>query len=36
MGNGGFVLRVDPSASQATDMNVPFSLPMWKSPFAIK
>jgi multisite-specific tRNA:(cytosine-C5)-methyltransferase len=36
MGNGGFVLRVDPSASQATDMNVPFSLPMWKSPCAIK
>jgi len=36
LGNGGFILRVDPSTSEATDMNVPFSLPMWKSPHAIK
>ena len=36
LGNGGFILRVDPSKTEATDMNVPFSLPMWKSPHAIK
>jgi multisite-specific tRNA:(cytosine-C5)-methyltransferase len=33
---GGFVIRVDPSSSEATDMNVPFSMPMWKSPQAVK
>lgn len=36
MKNGGFVIRVDPSASEVTDMNVPFSMPMWKSPQAVK
>lgn len=36
MGNGGFVIRVDPSKSEITDMNVPFCMPMWKSPHAVK
>jgi multisite-specific tRNA:(cytosine-C5)-methyltransferase len=36
MKNGGFVIRVDPSSSETTDMNVPFSMPMWKSPMAVK
>ena len=36
MGNGGFVIRVDPSKSKITEMNVPFSMPMWKSPHAVK
>jgi multisite-specific tRNA:(cytosine-C5)-methyltransferase len=36
LGNGGFIMRVDTSTSQATDMDVPFSLPMWKSPYAVK
>jgi hypothetical protein len=36
MKNGGFVVRVDPSTSEITDMNVPFSMPMWKSPQAVK
>jgi multisite-specific tRNA:(cytosine-C5)-methyltransferase len=34
--NGGFVIRVDPSASKLTDLTVPFSMPMWKSPMAVK
>ena len=34
--NGGFVIRVDPSGSTETEMNVPFSMPMWKSPHAVK
>lgn len=34
--NGGFVIRVDPSGNSETEMNVPFSIPMWKSPFAVK
>jgi multisite-specific tRNA:(cytosine-C5)-methyltransferase len=33
---GGFVIRVDPSGSNETEMNVPFSIPMWKSPYAVK
>lgn len=33
---GGFVVRVDPSKSGITDMNVPFAMPMWKSPYAVK
>jgi multisite-specific tRNA:(cytosine-C5)-methyltransferase len=36
MKNGGFVVRVDPSESGITDMNVPFTMPMWKSPHAVK
>jgi multisite-specific tRNA:(cytosine-C5)-methyltransferase len=36
MSNGGFVIRVDPSGSEMTEMNVSFSLPMWKSPHAVK
>jgi multisite-specific tRNA:(cytosine-C5)-methyltransferase len=34
--NGGFVIRVDPSKSELTDLTVPFSMPMWKSPMAVK
>jgi multisite-specific tRNA:(cytosine-C5)-methyltransferase len=33
MGNGGFVIRVDP---QGSEMSVPFTMPMWKSPMAVK
>ena len=33
LGNGGFVIRVDP---QGSEMSVPFSMPMWKSPMAVK
>ena len=33
LGNGGFVIRVDP---QGSEMTVPFSMPMWKSPMAVK
>ena len=33
IGNGGFVIRVDP---QGSEMSVPFSIPMWKSPMAVK
>lgn len=36
MTTGGFVIRVDPSTSEITEMNVPFSMPMWKSPHAVK
>lgn len=36
MSNGGFVIRVDPSSSEMTEMNVPFAMPMWKSPQAVK
>ena len=32
---GGFIIRVDPSNSK-TDMNVPFSIPMWRSAQAVK
>jgi hypothetical protein len=36
LANGGFVIRVDPSKSLLTDMHVPFSMPMWKSPQSVK
>lgn len=34
--SGGFVIRVDPSKSDITDMKTPFSMPMWKSPNSVK
>jgi multisite-specific tRNA:(cytosine-C5)-methyltransferase len=34
--NGGFVIRVDLSKGSITHMNLPFSMPMWKSPQAVK
>jgi multisite-specific tRNA:(cytosine-C5)-methyltransferase len=34
--SGGFVIRVDPSKSDVTDMKIPFSMPMWKSPNSVK
>ena len=33
---GGFIIRVDPSKSERTDMKIPFSMPMWKSPASVK
>jgi multisite-specific tRNA:(cytosine-C5)-methyltransferase len=36
LATGGFVVRIDPSKSGMTDMNVPFAIPMWKSPMAVK
>ena len=36
LGNGGFVIRVDPSKGGIAEMKEPFSMPMWKSPHAVK
>ena len=33
---GGFIVRVDPSKSEMTDMNVPFLIPMWRSAQSVK
>ena len=34
--NGGFVIRVNPAKSGRTEIKVPFTMPMWKSPSAVK